>query len=305
MNLYIFQKDEITPNIWKDAFDSANVGPVDANLGSWVIIGEYKKQYKFYDRHDSKLVMFGDPNDPKNIIIRHPNDFTNSAIISFRIGDIKTSMSKMAKANDKMIVYAGEIFGSDSNHEQVSKTVSFFGRPDNEDIVNLVTGNPISENSKLVPFFFVFKGNKELYYIVPNLSHIQVSNTVANGSDSQDLIVAADTHLGSFNNFIFRPTVGRNARIINDTNIMVKGNTLTVKPFDTFLGNGLKQFFKFKDVKCSSSYKYTRDQNGLYFDIDSPNGYIILRYNTVTAMDSRLRLSNRFRKEYTITKIGN
>lgn len=305
MNLYIFQKDEIAPNVWKDAFDSANLAPVDNNLGKWVTVDRYKNQYKFYDRQESKLVMFGDPEDPKNIIIRHPNDFTNSALISFRINDIKTFMSKINNTHDKMIVYAGEIVDSNTTHETLSKTVSFFGRPDGGDIINLVTEMPLSKDSSLVPFFFVFKGNDELYYVVPNLSHIQISNTITKGSDSQDLIVTADTHLGSFNNFIFRPTFSRNARVINDTNIMVKGNTLTVKPFDTLLGNGIKGFFKFKDIKCSSNYNYTRDENGLYFDIDRPNGYIILRYNTVTAMDSRLRLSNRFRKEYTITKIGN
>lgn len=306
MNLYIFQKDEIAPDMWKDAFGTANIVPADktGNLGNWVDVVRHPNLYTFYDRTESKLVMFSDPDDPKLIVIRHPNDFTNSAVMSFRITDIKNFMSKI-HFQDKIMVYACEIMSDNSTHAEIAQTAAFFGRPDGGQIMNLVTNKPLENHTKLVPWFFVLKGKEDFYYIVPNISQITVSNTVARGTDTEDVIITADNHLGSFNNFIFRPTFSRNTRVINDTNLMVMGDSLTIKPFDTLLCNGVaKGFFKVKDIKCSTNYEYKRDENGLYFHIDKPNGYIILRYNTVTSMDFRFRSSNRIRKEYTVTKIG-
>jgi hypothetical protein len=86
---------------------------------------------------------------------------------------------------------------------------------------------------------------------------------------------------------------------------MVSGDKLSINPFGGwFAKSKLPGFFDPREVKCTSSYNFVKDEKGIHFDINSPHGYIIIRWNTISAMDYKFMQSNRFHREFVVTQIN-
>jgi hypothetical protein len=301
MNLYLFQKGDGVKSFWDDCISTASVVP-SFPLNKFTKAVEYTQRYSLYDKISRKHVLFSSVDDPSYLKMIQPLDILGMTIMGFRLNDIKTFMGKITHHWDKTLVYASVMETANATQQSVASNAAFYGRSEAGDIVNLVTDMVLPEGQILVPWFFAYKAKYDLYYIIPNPENLNIGD-VEPASDEQNLVKVIGSHEGTFNDLFFKPSFSKNATVLNDNHIMVYDNELKITPFDNYNTKSLEGFFKVDHVKCSTNFDYTRDDKGFYFNVNKPNGYIILRYNTSTVMDVKLLRSNRFFKEYAVTKI--
>jgi len=309
MNIYLFQKGDGMPSLWEDCTCTASVdGKLnkDGNLLN-AGLGEYPIRYNLFEKIENRFVLFNLKEDPTTFVIKHSSDVIGMTEMIFNIRDVSNVIEKLYKLGqpDDTVIY-GSLYANNATKQDVAKNVSFYGRNVDGNIINLITEEIYTSDVTLIPWFFAFKTTDvPLYYIVPNIHTVQIPYIIEDDDHPTDRTYTLDSHLGSFNKTIFYPALSNNAKLINETNIMVKGNTLTIDPFaGWFAKSKLKGFFDPNLVKCSSSYEYTKDENGLHFNINTQSGYIIIRWNTISAMGYKFMRTNRFHREFVVTQIG-
>lgn len=309
MNIYLIQKGDGTPSLWQDCTCTASVNSKLGQGANLLNAGldDYPIRYNLFEKIENRFVLFNLKEDPTTFVIKHSTDGLGITEMIFNIRDIANVIEKLYNLGqiDDTILY-GSLYENAVTKQDVAKNASFYGRTPDGKIINLITEKIHDSDITLIPWFFAFKSaDVPLYYIVPNIHTVQVSYIVEDDNHPTDRTYTLDSHLGTFNKTIFYPVLSKNAKLINETNIMVNGNTLTIDPFGGFFAKTKMQgFFNPKMVKCSSSYEYTKDENGVHFNINTQNGYIIIRWNTVSAMGLKFMRTNRFYREFVVTQIG-
>ena len=119
-------------------------------------------------------------------------------------------------------------------------------------------------------------------------------------------VFTVSNHLKNLNETIFKPRVSKNARIIGENNIMVRGDQFTIEPFKSwFVDRNIPGFFDSAKIKVDTNFNYTMEGNKIVVDtLNKQKGYIGIRWNTGTIMDMTFTASkNRFFREYIVDVI--
>jgi hypothetical protein len=126
------------------------------------------------------------------------------------------------------------------------------------------------------------------------------------GNYNGNQVYTISNHLKNMNDVIFKPRLSKNARVIGNHNVVVRGDEFTIEPFGTwFVKRHLPDFFKDAKVKVDTNFDYTIKENKIVVStLNKQKGYISLRWNTGTVMDMTFHASkNRFLQEYIIDVI--
>ena len=145
-----------------------------------------------------------------------------------------------------------------------------------------------------------------LYYIILNPHSVQCIENIESSYGQQNHVFTISNHLKNLNEVVFKPRVSKNARIIGDNNIMVKGEEFTIEPFKSwFVTKHLPDFFKDVKIKVDTNFDYTMEGNKVIVNLlNKKKGYIGIRWNTGTIMDMTFTASkNRFFREYIVDVI--
>jgi hypothetical protein len=190
------------------------------------------------------------------------------------------------------------------SQQEVIASSSWYHRKGNE-VVDLVSGETLN-NPKIIPWMFCYKTKDlPLYYMVLNPHSVQCLINIE-GNYNGNQIYTISNHLKNMNDVIFKPRLSKNARVMGDHNIVVRGDEFTLEPFGTwFVKRHLPDFFKEAKVKIDTNFDYTIKENKIVVNtLNKQRGYISLRWNTGTVMDMTFHASkNRFLQEYIVDVI--
>ncbi len=305
MNLFLIQKGSGITDLWEDVSSAINVSGNPLLESSPFVAYELAAKIKLFETVERRFVLSNYSNDPLKFYIKRPHDVGNIATTFFDLNEVIDAHNAVENWTD-YILFAS-ILTNNSTQETVAKSASFFIRTKNGSVKDIRTGIIYDDGITLIPWFAVFKiKNTSLYYFILNHKTVNVGDLNENTNDNGDKVFVTDCHLGNLRNLIFKPTVSRNARIINDNYIFVKGDKFTLKPFDNwFLNAHYKNVFKPEMLKCSTNFEYSKDEQGIHFKITESDGYIIIRWPMEVSMlhGIFLRNKNTLYREYVVKQI--
>lgn len=305
MNLFLIQKGSGITDLWEDVSSAINISR-NLNFQSWKFVPyDLSTKIKLFETVERRFVLCNYSDDPLKFYIKRPHDVGNIATMSFHLNEILESHNAIENWTDYVLF--ASILTDNSTQETVAKSASFFIRTKDGSVKDVRTGIVYSDNITLVPWFSVYKiKNTSLYYFILNHKTVNIGELNENMNDNGDKVFVTDCHLGNLRNLIFKPTVSRNARIINDNHIFVKGDTFTLKPFDNWFTNlHCKDFLKPQLLKCSTNFEYTKNDQGIHFKMIESDGYIIIRWPMEISMlhGIFLRNKNTLYREYVVKQI--
>lgn len=307
--VFLLQTDVGQPDPWDDSINIANVG-VNPGLGLTNNAADYENIIQFFQRADNRFSVTYSSYADKHLVLKRPfsvHDIATEVGINFdTVADIMDKHIWTGHSVKARVILMGSIIEDDVplNQQDVIARATFYCRYDNKiiDIVN----NVEVDNPKIIPWFFCYKTDDlPLYYMVFNHHAVQCIDDIE-GKYNNNYVYTIGNHLKNLNEVIFKPKMSRNARVIGDHNIMVRGGSFTVEPFGSwFVKQHIPDFFKDAKVKVDTNFDYFWEDGKLVVNtLNKQKGYLIIRWNTATGMDLIFHTSkNRFFKDYIVDVI--
>lgn len=296
--VFLLQTEIGQPDPWDDSINMANTG-INPGLGLSNNPSGYQNAISFFQRVDNRFALTHSIYPEHHVILKRP----------FSVHDPETEVplnfDNIAEIVDKTldgVALLGAILNEEAPKQKdvISKT-SWYHRI-NEEIVDLVTGETL-QNPKIIPWMFCYKTKDlPLYYMVLNPHSVQCIQNIE-ATYNENHVFTISNHLKNLNDVIFKPSLSKNARVIGNHNIVVKGTKFTIEPFGTwFVKRHLPDFFKSAKIKIDTNFEYTMEENKIVIDtLNKQRGFISIRWNTGTVMDMTFHASkNRFLQEYIV-----
>lgn len=305
MNLFLIQKGSGITDLWEDVSSAINVSGNPNRENKPFVAYELPVKIKLFETVERRFVLSNYSEDSYSFYIKRPQDVGNIATMYFNLNEVIDAHNVLENWTDYVLF--ASILTNNSNQETVAKSASFFIRTKSGSVKDVRTGIVYDDSITLIPWFAVYKvKNTSLYYFIPNHKTVSVGELNENVAEDGSKVFVTDCHLGNLRDLIFKPKTSRNARIINDNTIFVRGNKFTIKPFDNWFTNlHCEDFFKPQLLKCSTNFEYTKDENGIHFTLTETDGYIIIRWPMEVSMLHGIFLRNRntLYREYVVKQI--
>jgi hypothetical protein len=299
--VFLLQTDIGQPDPWDDSINMANTG-INPGLGFGNNPSAYENCISFFQRVDNRFAVSNSIYPEHHLILKRPfsvHDADTEVPLNF--DDIAALMDKTL---DGVALLGAVLDGETPDQKQVISSSSWYHRI-GEDIVNIETGEHI-QNPKIIPWLFCYKTKDlPLYYIVLNPHSVQCIQSI-DATYNMNKVFTVSNHLKNLNDVVFKPKVSRNARIVGDHNLVVKGEEFTIEPFGTwFVKRHLPDFFKGAKIKIDTNFDYKIVDNKIVVStLNKQRGFISIRWNTGTVMDMTFHASkNRFLQEYIVDVI--
>jgi hypothetical protein len=299
--VFLLQTEIGQPDPWDDSINMANTG-INPGLGFSNNPSGYENYISFFQRVDNRFAVSNSIYPEHHIILKRPfsvHDADTEVPLNF--DDIAALMDKTLDG----VALLGAVLNTDvPDQKQVISNTSWYHRI-NEEVVDLQTGERL-QNPKIIPWLFCYKTKDlPLYYIVLNPHSVQCIQNIE-ATYNMNKVFTVSNHLKNLNDVIFKPKVSRNARIVGDHNLVVKGDEFTIEPFGTwFVKRHLPEFFKTAKIKIDTNFDYKIVDNKIVVStLNKQRGFISIRWNTGTVMDMTFHASkNRFLQEYIVDVI--
>jgi hypothetical protein len=275
---------------------------VNPGLGTSNNPARYDNYISFFQRVDNRFSLSHSVYSESHIVLKRPfsiHDPNTEVPINF------DNIAKLIDTTvDGVMMFGAILEDKPLTQQEVISSSSWYHRKDNQ-IIDLISGETLN-NPKIVPWMFCYKTKDlPLYYIVLNPHSVQsLINIEGNYNGNQ--VYTISNHLKNMNDVIFKPRLSKNARVMGEHNILVRGDEFTIEPFGTwFVKRHLPDFFKDAKVKIDTNFEYSIKENKVVVStLNKQKGYISLRWNTGTVMDMTFHASkNRFLQEYIIDVI--
>jgi hypothetical protein len=308
--VFLLQTEMGNPDPWDDSLNLANVD-VNPGLGLTNNAAEYQNNISFFQRADNRFSITNSVYTEYNLVLKRPfsiHDQSTEIPINFKqIADILESHLWRGHTFSANVIMMASLLEKDKplNQQDVIANATYYYRH-GEKIIDIISGDEI-KNPTLIPWFFCYKtSDVPLYYMVLNPHSVQcIGNIEGNYNESQ--VYTISNHLKNLNEVVFKPKFSRNARVIGEHNIMVRGDTFTVEPFGSwFIKDHLPDFFKKAKLKIDTNFDYTFEDGKIKINtLNKQKGYLIIRWNTATGMDLIFHTSkNRFFRDYIVDVIN-
>jgi hypothetical protein len=299
--VFLLQTDIGQPDPWDDSINMANTG-INPGLGFSNNPSGYQNYISFFQRVDNRFAVSNSIYPEHHLILKRPfsvHDADTEVPLNF--DDIAELMDKTLDG----VAMLGAVLNTDvPDQKQVISNTSWYHRI-NEEVVDLQTGEKL-QNPKIIPWLFCYKTKDlPLYYIVLNPHSVQCIQNIE-ATYNMNKVFTVSNHLKNLNDVIFKPKVSRNARIVGNHNLVVKGSEFTIEPFGTwFVKRHLPEFFKEAKIKIDTNFEYRIEDNKIVVNtLNKQRGFISIRWNTGTVMDMTFHASkNRFLQEYIVDVI--
>jgi hypothetical protein len=299
--VFLLQTEIGHPDPWDDSINMVNTS-VNPGLGTSNNPARYDNYISFFQRVDNRFSLSHSVYSESHIVLKRPfsiHDPNTEVPINF--DDIAKLIDTTV---DGVMMFGAILEDKPLTQQEVISSSSWYHRKDNE-IIDLISGETLN-NPKIVPWMFCYKTKDlPLYYIVLNPHSVQCLVNIE-GNYNGNQVYTISNHLKNMNDVIFKPRLSKNARVMGDHNIVVRGDEFTIEPFGTwFVKRHLPEFFKDAKVKIDTNFEYTIKENKVVVStLNKQKGYISLRWNTGTVMDMTFHASkNRFLQEYIIDVI--
>lgn len=298
MKVFLIQSEIGHPDPWDDSINMANIG-IQPGLTTDNNAYAYENTISFFQRVDNRFSLSHSIYPSAHLVLKRPfsiQDDKTEVLINFdTLGEL------VEKSKDGIIMLGAPLLDKPLNQQDVIASSSYYHRIDGE-IVDLITGE-VLKRPKIIPWFFCYKTKDlPLYYIVLNPHSVQCIENVE-GSYNNNHVFTIANHLRNLNEIIFKPKLSKNARVIGQNNLLVKGDEFTLEAFGTwFVRRHLPEFFKDVKLKVETNFDYRVEGNKVIVStLNKERGYISVRWNTGTIMDMTFHASkNRFLQEYIV-----
>jgi hypothetical protein len=288
--LLIIQTGGNTSTPWDDAISVANTELLPS-LGG-VNAGDCKHTVSFFQKVDTRFIL--SRGKDSDFILDKPYSPENTSVLKFNLSDIYSKLDEIMDSDSpkyaaglyKSVLFGCLLEGTMSNADIVARSGFFTRQADGKiyDITNNIVFD--YERTTIIPWFFCYRTDDvPLYFLVINPSSIQIVSSLDGEYNEHDDVFVLDSHLKGINSLIFNPKISRNGHLIGDQ-IVVSGKTLSITPFDNWFAKKYPDFFKDANIKCHSNFKFERVGNTFNFDLTGNVGYIHLRWNAGTVMNS-------------------
>jgi hypothetical protein len=299
--VFLLQTEIGHPDPWDDSINMVNTS-VNPGLGTSNNPARYDNYISFFQRVDNRFSLSHSVYSESHIVLKRPfsiHDPDTEVPINF------DNIAKLIDTTvDGVMMFGAILEDKPLTQQEVISSSSWYHRKDNE-VIDLISGETLN-NPKIVPWMFCYKTKDlPLYYIVLNPHSVQCLVNIE-GNYNGNQVYTISNHLKNMNDVIFKPRLSKNARVIGDHNVVVRGDEFTIEPFGTwFVKRHLPDFFKDAKVKIDTNFEYTIKENKVVVStLNKQKGYISLRWNTGTVMDMTFHASkNRFLQEYIIDVI--
>ena len=299
--VFLLQTEIGHPDPWDDSINMVNTS-VNPGLGTSNNPARYDNYISFFQRVDNRFSLSHSVYSESHIVLKRPfsiHDPDTEVPINF-----DNIANLIDTTVDGVMMFGAILEDKPLTQQEVISSSSWYHRKDNE-IIDLISGETLN-NPKIVPWMFCYKTKDlPLYYIVLNPHSVQCLVNIE-GNYNGNQVYTISNHLKNMNDVIFKPRLSKNARVMGDHNIVVRGDEFTIEPFGTwFVKRHLPDFFKDAKVKIDTNFEYTIKENKVVVStLNKQKGYISLRWNTGTVMDMTFHASkNRFLQEYIIDVI--
>ena len=299
--VFLLQTEIGHPDPWDDSINMVNTS-VNPGLGTSNNPARYDNYISFFQRVDNRFSLSHSVYSESHIVLKRPfsiHDPDTEVPINF------DNIAKLIDTTvDGVMMFGAILQDKPLTQQEVISSSSWYHRKDNE-VIDLISGETL-DNPKIVPWMFCYKTKDlPLYYIVLNPHSVQCLVNIE-GNYNGNQVYTISNHLKNMNDVIFKPRLSKNARVMGDHNIVVRGDEFTIEPFGTwFVKRHLPDFFKDAKVKIDTNFEYSIKENKVVVStLNKQKGYISLRWNTGTVMDMTFHASkNRFLQEYIIDVI--
>lgn len=303
--VFLIQTDMGHPDPWDDSLNLANVG-VSPGLSGTNNACEFQNNINFFQRVDNRFSITHSVYSEYNLVLKRPfsiHDKSTEIPINFdQIAELLDTYEwSGGKMTAKVIMMASQLSASGQLQEDTIANATYYYR-DQERIINTSTGEEVV-NPTVVPWFFCYKtDDTPLYYMVLNPHSVQCIGDIE-GNYNDNEVYTISNHLKNLNEVVFKPRFSRNARVIGDHNLMVRGSSFTVEPFGAwFIKEHLPEFFNNAKIKVDTNFEYSIEDGIVKINtLNKQKGYLIIRWNTATGMDLIFHTSkNRFFRDYVV-----
>jgi hypothetical protein len=299
--VFLLQTEIGQPDPWDDSINMVNTS-INPGLGTSNNPSGYDNFISFFQRVDNRFSLSHSVYSESHIVLKRPFSTHDPET------EVQINFDKVAELIDTTvdgIMMLGAILEDKPlSQQEVIASSSWYHRKGDE-VIDLVSGETLN-NPKIIPWMFCYKTKDlPLYYMVLNPHSVQCLINIE-GNYNGNQIYTISNHLKNMNDVIFKPRLSKNARVMGDHNIVVRGDEFTIEPFGTwFVKRHLPDFFKNAKIKIDTNFEYTIKENKIVVStLNKQRGYISLRWNTGTVMDMTFHASkNRFLQEYIVDVI--
>jgi hypothetical protein len=299
--VFLLQTEIGQPDPWDDSINMVNTA-INPGLGTSNNPSGYDNFISFFQRVDNRFSLSHSVYSESHIVLKRPFSTHDPET------EVQINFDKVAELIDTTvdgIMMLGAVLEDKPlSQQEVIASSSWYHRKGDE-VVDLVSGETLN-NPKIIPWMFCYKTKDlPLYYMVLNPHSVQCLINIE-GNYNGNQIYTISNHLKNMNDVIFKPRLSKNARVMGEHNIVVRGDEFTIEPFGTwFVKRHLPDFFKEAKVKIDTNFDYTIKENKIVVNtLNKQRGYISLRWNTGTVMDMTFHASkNRFLQEYIVDVI--
>ena len=299
--VFLLQTEVGIPDPWDDSLNMANID-INPGLGFSNNVTAFNNYISFFQKVDNRFSLTGSIYPEHHLILKRPYS------VHDRDTEVPLNFDTIAEIIDKTkdnIALLGAILSENTpDQKNIISNTSWYQRTEDK-IVDLISGEDV-KNPKMIPWLFCYKAKDlPLYYIILNPHSVQCVENIESQYNN-NYVYTISNHLKNLNETIFKPRVSKNARIIGENNIMVRGEEFTIEPFKTwFVTKHLPEFFKNANIKIDTNFEYQMEGNKVIVNtLNKQRGYIGIRWNTGTIMDMALTASkNRFFREYIVDVI--
>ena len=290
--MWIIQPGDNAPTPWDDAIATANTA-VNFSLGSSLNASDAEHVISFFQRVDTRFVL--DKGRDSDFILDKPYSPGGETVtLKFNLDEISSRLDTMIGNGQPTIttglgatlVYGCRLQGPMSQEDVVKNSTCFTRQADGK-IVDLINNVVIEDKwVNIIPWFFCYRtDDTPFYFIVTNPHSIQVIGEI-DGDYGDNKVFTADSHFKGINELIFKPKISKNGHQVGNS-IVASGDTLTITPFDNwFVNSKIPGFFKNAKVKCHSNFDYEQVDNAFKFKLKGNVGYIHMRWNSGTVMNT-------------------
>lgn len=303
--VFLIQTEMGHPDPWDDSINLANVG-VSPGLGASNNAGDFNNRVHFFQRVDNRFaISFSKYLDFPLVLKRpySPHDQNTEVPLDFNLMvDLLEKHTWTGHDGTAKVIMFGSVIGEETLSQQNAIANATYFIRNQEKIIDVVNDKEY-DNPKIIPWLFVYKTDDvPLYYVVINPHSVQCIEDIE-ANYNGNFVYTVSNHLKNLNEVIFKPSFSRNARVIGDHNLVVRGNEFFVEPFGSwFVKQNLQGFFDKAKVKVDTNFDYEWVGRKLKINtVNKQKGYLILRWNTGTGMDLIFHTSkNRFFKDYVV-----
>jgi hypothetical protein len=335
MKAFILHHTAGTMNAWDNltASYNADFNPGLQSAGQLSTTPEPTRVY-FFQKVDQRLVMTSGEN--ADLIFVRPFTKELDTPIALNFSDITDAIEK---SENHTVVFATPLEEA-STPESAHKNARFFYREESGYMHDIIFNKTIDiPEYSVIPWFFASKyGDTNIYMIVVNhyaiqsianidgryevdpatgiVKHQDINNHTELMARSQNekpgdfSVFCLDNHIANLKDLFLDLQFSRNVKQIGD-NILVDGDSFTIKPFDNYFMNTYAlSMAKDLKLKIHTNFDYTIDENQLItvkLDKNKGNtGYLYVRIATGPMKYAKYfyNAKNVLSREYLIHRLG-